>query len=120
MEATDMKRRTKLFALGVIRTVQGLPRTVETNVIAKQLVRCGTSVGANYRSACLARSRADFASKLGVVAEEADEALYWMELLIEGGVCRIENLRPLMQEARELTSILIASIKTVKANQPRY
>lgn len=120
MEAADMKRRTKMFALGVIKTVQGLPHTAEMGVISKQLIRCGTSVGANYRSACLARSRADFASKLGVVAEEADEALYWMELLIEGGVCRHENLHYLMQEARELTSIMIASIKTTRTTQSNY
>ena len=94
--------------------VRGLPRTADAGVIARQLVRCGTSVGANYRSACLARSKADFVSKVGIVVEETDESLYWMELLVEGGLCRQEAAAELMREARELTSIFVASIKTAR------
>ena len=117
MEANVLKSRTKTFALAVIRVTRTLPRTVDAGVIAKQLVRCGTSVGANYRSACLARSKADFTAKLCIVAEEADESLYWMELLVESDTCSKEKLSALMQEARELTSIVLASIKTARTGR---
>lgn len=86
-------------------------------MIVRQLVRCATSVGANYRSACLARSRADFVAKLCIVAEEADESLYWMELLVESGLCAQDKWSALMQEARELTSVMLASIKTARKNR---
>ena len=112
--AESMKQRTKAFALQVIRFTNGLPRSPEASVIGKQLLRSATSVGANYRAACLARSRADFVAKLGVVAEEADESKYWMELLSDSGVSRGDGLADLMREAAEITSIVIASIKTAR------
>ena len=109
-----MQRRTKRFALSVMGFTGALPRGRVPDIIARQLVRSATSVGANYRSACLARSKADFVSKLGVVAEESDESRYWMELLVEGGVCKDGPVQSLMREASELTSIVVASIKTAR------
>ncbi len=85
MLADEMKKRTKAFALRVVRLVEVLPATRTADVIGKQLLRCGTSVGANYRAACRARSQADFISKMGIVEEEADETIYWIELLVESG-----------------------------------
>jgi four helix bundle protein len=82
MTKDELKRRTRLFALDVIRLVELLPRSRTTEVLGKQLLRSGTSVGANYRAACRAKSSADFVSKMGIVEEEADEAIYWMELLV--------------------------------------
>ena len=114
MQADDMKLRTKKFALNVMKLVRTIPKTNDGYVIARQLVRCGTSVGANYRAACLARSTPDFVSKLGIVAEEADESKYWMELLTESGLCKREEFADMMREAAELTSIIIASIKTAR------
>jgi four helix bundle protein len=114
MHADEMKKRTKVFALSVMKLARGVPRTMDASVIARQLVRSGTSVGANYRAACLARSRADFVSKLGIVAEEADESKYWMELLTESGLCKEDAVSGLMREASEITSIVIASIKTAR------
>ena len=110
----ELKKRTKVFALDVIRFVGALPRARTADVIGRQLLRCGTSVGANYRAACLARSKADFVSKLGIVAEEADEARYWLELLVESGMCTEDRTADLMREAAELTSIVLASIKTAR------
>jgi len=110
----DLKKRTKAFALRVINLCEALPNTMTASVIAKQLVRCGTSVGANYRAACHARSQADFVAKLGIVREECDESIYWMELLIESGLMTEKRLQSLMEEANELLSIVISSIKTAK------
>ena len=88
MTQTEMKERTKKFALRVIRLTESLPHAKTADVIGKQLVRCGTSVGANYRAACRAKSTADFISKLSIVEEEADESIYWMELLIEANIVK--------------------------------
>ena len=107
-----MKRRTKAFAVNVVQFAGRLPRSDEHNVIKRQLLRCSTSVGANYRAACLAKSIPDFISKLGIAVEEADESHYWMELLVDSGLCQAEVLAPLMKEAAELTAILVASRKT--------
>src|SRR5437868_12592959 len=96
MNAAEMKLRTKRFALRVIRLVQSLPRDPAANVIGKQLIRSGTSVGANYRASCRAKSRADFVVKMNIVEEECDESLYWMELLIEAGLVKESKLLPLM------------------------
>lgn len=112
-----MKQRTKQFALRVIRLVESLPRNRTAEVIGRQLLRSGTSVGANYRAACRAKSRADFISKMGTVEEEADESLYWMELLIEAGIVKQELLAPLMQEADELLAITVASINTARGGK---
>jgi len=114
MDSDDLKRRTKQFALRVIRLVESLPKGRTANVIGHQLLRSGTSVGANYRAACRAKSNADFISKMGIVEEEADESIYWMELLIESGILRIEKLESLMKEADELVAITVSSINTAK------
>ena len=114
MNNENLKIRTKQFALEVIRLIEVLPRDRTTDVLGRQLLRSSTSVGANYRAACRAKSPADFISKLGTVEEEADESGYWMELLTESGKVRPDRMKPLMQEANELLAITIASINTTK------
>jgi len=96
MTPDEFKRRTKRFALAIVRLVGSLPPTEAARVIGGHALRSGTSVGANYRAACRARSRAEFASKLGVTEEEADETLYWLELLAESGLARTDRLRALI------------------------
>ena len=110
----DLKARTKSFALRVIKVVDALPNTRSASVIGHQLLRSDTSVGANYRAACRARSKAEFVAKLGVVEEEADESGYWLELLVDGGLLSHAQLAELMQEADELVAITVASIKTAR------
>lgn len=117
MSHENLKNRTKAFALVVIRLVNTLPNNKISNTIGGQILRSGTSVGANYRAACRARSRADFISKLGIVEEEADESMYWMELLIESGIAGLPSLQPLMTEASEILAITVASIKTARRNK---
>ena len=97
-----------------IRLCQDLPRSQTSTVITRQLLRSSTSVGANYRAVCRARSTADFVSKLGIVLEEADETLFWLELLIESGAANREKTAPLLREANELVSIFVASLRTAK------
>ena len=109
-----MKRRTKQFALRVIRLVESLLRGRTADVIGNQLLRSGTSVGSNYRAACRAKSNADFISKMGTVEEETDESLYWMELLIEAEIVKLDKLESLMEEVNELLAITVSSIKTAK------
>jgi four helix bundle protein len=110
----DLKDRTKQFALRVVRLYRALPFLEEARVIGRQLLRSGTSVGANYRAACRARSKAEFVAKLGIVLEEADETVFWLELLQESGIMSPQKLMPLVQEARELTAIFVTSIRTAK------
>ncbi len=117
MNEDDLKRRTKQFALRVIKLVDALPKTTAGRAIGGQLVRAGTSVGANYRAACRGRSRADFIAKLGVVEEEADECGYWLELVIEAGLLKPELVNPLLEEANELTAIITSSRITASGNQ---
>ena len=112
----DLKKRTKRFALDIIRFVEGLPAGMTCEVLGRQLLCAGTSVGANYRAACRAKSTADFISKLGNVEEEADECGYWMELLVEEGKTRLDCATPLLREANELLAITIASINTARTN----
>jgi four helix bundle protein len=119
METRDLKQRTKEFALRTIRLVESLPRGKITDVIGRQLLRSGTSVGANYRSACRAKSIADFISKLGTVEEEADESIYWMELLIESGLISKDKVVELLDEADQLVAIIVSSIKTARARKKR-
>jgi four helix bundle protein len=113
----DLKARTKTFALRVIKVVEALPKNRTANVIGNQLLRSGTSVGANYRSACRARSTADFVAKMGIVEEEADESAYWMELLIDSKLMSHQQLDDLIKEANELVAISVASIKTARKNR---
>jgi four helix bundle protein len=110
--AADFKNRTKQFALRVIRLVESLPQRRTADVLGKQLLRSGTSVGANYRAACRARSPQEFRSKLGIVEEEADESIYWIELLVESRLVRECLVTNLLQEAGEILAMVVASIKT--------
>lgn len=114
MDKEEMKRRTKEFSLRVIRLVNSLPNGKVANTISGQLLRSGTSVGANYRAACRGRSKRDFANKLSIVLEEADESLFWMELLVEANIIEKHRLEALMQEADEIIAILVKSIKTAR------
>jgi len=112
MTPVELKQRTKDFGIRTVKVVEKLPakRTAET--IGLQLLRCGTSVGANYRAACRARSDAEFRAKLGICEEEADEVIYWLEMVSELGYIRANLLADLIREANALLSIIIASIKT--------
>ena len=114
MTPEDMKRRTKKFALAIIQFVAKLPRGPVLDIVRHQLGKAGTSVGANYRAVCRARSNADFIAKLGIVEEEADESSYWLELLTEGKLVPEHETRLLIQEANELLSIAIASANTAR------
>jgi len=107
--------RTKAFALRVIRLYRSLPYTTDTQVLGKQLLRCGTSVAANYRAVCRARSKAEFVAKIGIVVEEADEAILWLELMTESGIVSLERTEALLQEANELTAIFAASQRTARS-----
>src|SRR5438132_12676938 len=114
MNAEEMKTRTRAFALRVIRLAESLPNTPTANTIRNQMLRCGPSVGANYRAACRAKSKPDFAAKMGIVEEEADETAYWIELLIDAGIVRFARVADLLKEADESLSITGSSIKTAK------
>jgi four helix bundle protein len=116
MNAEELKQRTKRFGLEVIKLVESLPKTRTADVIGRQLLRAGTSVGANYRAACRGRSTADFISKAGIVIEEADESIYWMELLQEARLVPEIKIKDLMTEADEIVAILTASVKTARKN----
>lgn len=117
MDEREFKDRTKMLALRVIRLVEALPGNRTLDVIGRQLLRSATSVGANYRAACRARSNADMAAKLGIVEEEADETLYWLELLIEAGLMSESRLTELMQETDEIVAMTVASIKTLRGSR---
>lgn len=114
MTPDELKKRTKQFGLRVIRLVESLPKTRTANVIGRQLLDCATSVGANYRASCRGRSKAEFIAKLGVVEEEADESIYWLEMLVEAKVVKSEQITGLLAEADELTAIIAASRKKAK------
>jgi four helix bundle protein len=111
----QLRFRTKQFALRIIRLVRSLPKSPEAQVLGKQLLRAGTSVGANYRAAGRARSKAEFISKIGIVVEEADEAVFWMECLIESGIVKESLLRDLLVETNELVAIFAASQRTARS-----
>lgn len=114
MKDSDLKRRTKRFALDVIKFVESLPKSETCRVLGRQLLRSGTSVGANYRAACRAKSNADFINKMSIVEEEADESSYWMELLVEDGIVAEVKAKPLIIEANELVAITVSSINTAR------
>ena len=118
MNEQEFKKRTKELALRVLKLVSSLPKNTVSEVIGKQLVRSGTSVGANYRAACRARSTADLIAKLRIVEEEADECLYWMELIVEAKLVDVANLRSIMSETNEILAMTVASIKTLIAKNP--
>ena len=117
MTPEQMKIRTRAFALRVIRLAESLPNTPIGNVIRNQMLRCGPSVGANYRAACRAKSRPDFISKMGTVEEETDETTYWIELSIDDGLIKRERVQDLLDEADEILSITVSSINTARMNK---
>jgi four helix bundle protein len=114
MSPEEFKKRTKTFALRIITLAEQLPKTATASVNGRQLLRSGTSVGANYRAACRARSHADFIAKLAIVEEECDESLYWMELLIESGAMKSNRLSLLMSEGCEILGMVVQSINTAR------
>jgi four helix bundle protein len=120
MSENDLKKRTKAFALRILKLVDLLPRTTAGRALASQIVRSGTSVAANYRAACRAKSPADFISKMGTVEEEADETLFWLELLEESELVTAAKLAAIKQEANELIAITVASIKTARRNRSSH
>ncbi len=115
----DLRVRTKSFALRIIKLFSALPKTSEAQVVGKQVLRSGTSVGAHYREACRARSTAEFISKIEGGLQELEETVYWLELLTESSIVKEERLKPLLQEADELIAILVASVKKAKARLPK-
>jgi len=115
---TDLKERTKAFALRIIRLYSALPNTTVAQVLGKQVLRSGTSVGAHYREAHRARSTAEFVSKLNGGLQELEETSYWLELLSEAEIINAQRLQPLAQEAEELTAILVTLIKNAKSTHP--
>jgi len=113
----DLKKRTKAFALRILKLVDALPKTRAGRALSSQIVRSGTSVAANYRAACRAKSTADFIAKMSIVEEEADETLFWLELLEESKLVPAAKLTAIKQEANELIAITVASIKTARRNR---
>ena len=119
MKPEDLKKRTKQFALRVLKLVAALPKTLAGKTIGGQLVRAGTSVGANYRAACRARSKPEFIAKIGIVEEEADESAFWMELIIESELLKLNLVQPLLDEANELAKIMASSRKSASESLKR-
>jgi four helix bundle protein len=113
----DLKARTKAFALRLSKLVDALPKTTQGRAVGSQIFRSGTSVAANYRAACRARSRAEFIAKIGVVEEEADETLFWLEFIVDAGLLGLGRIRPLALEANEIVAIMAASRKSAIANR---
>ena len=116
MDAEELKKRTKRFGLRCIKVVETLPKTRTADVLGRQLLRSATSVGANYRSACRAQSKRDFIHKIAIAIEEADESLYWLEMIVEAGLMSEKRLAGLVKEGDEIVAILTASSKTAKRN----
>jgi four helix bundle protein len=119
MSAEDFRKRTFQLGIRIVRLVEALPKTDPARVIGRQLLRSGTAVGANYRAAARARSRAEFVAKMGIVEEECDETLYWLDLLIELQLVSHSRLQDLRSEANEILSIVVASIRTARRNAKR-
>ena len=117
MTTQELKSRTKKFAIAVIKMVELLPRTKAASVVEYQIVKSSTSVGANYRAACRARSKADFISKITIVEEEIDESAYWIEIIQEAEMIAAEKLSELLKEANELTAIFTSTGKTARNNK---
>ncbi|MES2776482.1 MAG: four helix bundle protein [Bacteroidota bacterium] len=117
MTKEDLKKRTKAFHISVIKVCNGLPKNAAGFELAKQLIRSSGSVGANYRAACRAKSTADFIYKIEIVIEEADESMYWLEVITEAAMLNAENTGPLLKEANELVSIFVSTVKTAKAKR---
>ncbi|HSI34903.1 MAG: four helix bundle protein [Phycisphaerae bacterium] len=119
MTPDEMKSRTKQFAVWVLKTIDQLPNTRAARVVADQLGRSGASVGANYRAACRGRSRREFIAKIGIVEEESDESAYWLELIMESAMLPARQVKSLHQEAVEICRMMVATIRTARANEVR-
>lgn len=119
MNNENLKLRTKQFALRIIKLVESLPSDETSRILGRQLLRAGTSVGANYRAACRSKSASDFVSKMGTVEEEADESGFWMELLVDAEKMKAAKTAALLKEANELTAIAVSSIHTARKSQIR-
>lgn len=119
MNPEELKRRTKAMSLAVVRLASTIPKSREGDVIARQLIRSATSTAANYRAACRARSKADFINKIGIVEEEADETVFWLELLLDLSLADRSALEVELKEANELLAIFAASAITAKKNKSR-
>ena len=117
MNERELLQRTKQFALRIFKLVGVLPQTIQGRAVAAQLIRSGTSVAANYRAACRARSKPEFIAKLGVVEEEADESAFWLELIIETGLLSAAKVTPLLTEAGEIVAMMASSKKTAAKSQ---
>jgi four helix bundle protein len=117
MTERELLERTKQFALRIFKLVGALPQTIQGRAVAAQLIRSGTSVAANYRAACRARSKPEFVAKLGVVEEEADETAFWLELIIETELFPAAKVKPLLTEASEIVAIMASSKKTAAKSQ---
>ena len=115
-QSLELRQRTKQFAIRIVKLFRSLPKTDEGRVLGKQVLRSGTSVAANYRAVCRSRSRAEFAAKMGTVVEEADETVFWLELLTETGLVAPKRLEGLLAEANELLAIFAASLRTARAS----
>jgi len=120
MTREEMKARTKLYANRVVKLCAALPNNWIARILGQQLLRSGTSVGANYRAVCRAKSNADFINKLRVVEEECDESLFWMELLADNGFVKSSRLRDLMKEGNEILAIVVSSAKTARSSHGAY
>ena len=115
-DSEAMKHRTKNFALRILKLYRSLPKTDEARILGRQVLRSGTSIGANYCAACRGRSRTEFVAKLGIVLEEADETVFWLELIREAAIFPEPKLRDLYREANELVAIFVTSVRTVKGS----
>lgn len=119
MQNEDLKNRTKVFALEIIKLYSTLPKNAEAQIIGKQILRSGTSVGANYREGCRARSIQEFVAKLGICLQELEETTYWLELLVDSGLVKHDVIISVLRESNELTAIFVSSINTVKSKKSR-
>ncbi len=119
MKNEDLKKRTKIFALEIIRLYSTLPKNAEAQIIGKQVLRSGTSVGANYREGCRARSAQEFVAKLGICLQELEETTYWLELLVDSGLVKHDVITSVLSESNELTAIFVSSINTAKSKKVR-
>ncbi len=117
MGREELRRRTKDFAVRVVKMFRQLPKTADARIIGRQVIRSGTSVAANYRAACRARSRAEFASKLGIVVEESDETALWLEILVDAEIVPRSRMRALLGEANELLAIFGSSVRTLRSGK---
>lgn len=117
MTPEQLRNRTKQFAIRIVKLYRALPKSGEARVIGNQILRSGTSVAANYRAVCRARSRAEFIAKMGIVVEEADETVFWLELLVDTGIVAANKLEELNKEANELLAMFASAQRTAKSNK---